>query len=196
MTSSIYDMTDAEHAFDRAALVARDLQRQLGQGCYATAFADAEGNTYLFVSGTGEVNGNQGFAYDSDDVRSYLDGLDGTLDYSDFCDSVDAVVDIEVAVAAAAEGWVICEGGSCRPVSTMIRNLVALVDVTPNRGTVLYVGEDECAAREACKAAGGPGGTRILPEHPDSAETPAVGARVYHDHEYAWTAVGYSEAQS
>ncbi len=75
----------------------------------------------------------------------------------------------------------------------MIRNLVALGDVTPNRGTVLYVGNDEGDARAACEAAGGPGGTRVLTEHPDSVEAPAVGARAYHDHEFAWTACGHSE---
>jgi hypothetical protein len=70
---------------------------------------------------------------------------------------------------------------------------IALSDLTPNRGTVLYVGTDEAAAREACDANGGD--TRVLREHPDSAETPTVGARAYHDHEYAWTACGYSASE-
>jgi hypothetical protein len=75
---------------------------------------------------------------------------------------------------------------------------VALSDVTPNRGTVIYCGPDKDDANDACLAAGGPGGARVLAEHPASAETPAIGARAYHDGEFAWTYCGYGtpEAQS
>lgn len=67
---------------------------------------------------------------------------------------------------------------------------VGISDVTPNRGTVVYYGSSELDAQDACSAAGGPGGTRVLAEHPQSCDEIVVGQRAYQDGEFAWTACG------
>ncbi len=68
---------------------------------------------------------------------------------------------------------------------------VGLSDVTPNHGTVVYCGASELDAQDACEAAGGPGGTRVLREHPQSCEEIEIGKRAYQDGEFAWLKCGY-----
>jgi hypothetical protein len=73
---------------------------------------------------------------------------------------------------------------------------VGLSDVTPSRGTVVYYGTSELDAQDACEAAGGPAGTRVLPEAPESCDEIEIGRRAYHDGAVAWVARGYAEVQS
>ena len=76
-----------------------------------------------------------------------------------------------------------------RKPAAQVQYFVTLTDVTPNRGTIAYYGQDEGEAREAAEAAGGD--ARILREHPRSCEAMVPGERAYHDGETAWRTVGY-----
>jgi len=76
-----------------------------------------------------------------------------------------------------------------RKPAAQVQYFVTLTDVTPNRGTIAYYGQDEDEAREAAEAAGGD--TRILREHPRSCEAMVLGERAWHDGETAWRTVGY-----
>jgi len=68
---------------------------------------------------------------------------------------------------------------------------VGLLLTVATRGTVLYCGLDERDARAACEAAGGPGGTRVLPVHVHNVGAIEVGAIAHHDFEHAWCALAY-----
>jgi hypothetical protein len=89
--------------------VAKNLEKSLGQGCYATAY-EIDGNRYIVTTGTGDGC----FAYDADDVESFLDDLDGAeFDYNDFCQDVSPNADRDLAEALATHDVRICRGGSC-----------------------------------------------------------------------------------
>lgn len=68
---------------------------------------------------------------------------------------------------------------------------MTLSDVTPNRGTVEYYGDSELAAGDVCPADG-----RVFPVHADNVEAPEIGDRAYHDGEFAWRSLGYSDADT
>lgn len=94
--------------------VAKNLEKALGEGCYATAY-EIEGNRYIVTTGTGEGC----FAYDADDVERFLDRLEESgkaFDYADFCSDVSPNADRDLAEALATHDVRICRGGSCMSV--------------------------------------------------------------------------------
>lgn len=82
------------------------------------------GSAYIVTTGTGEISyGSDGgacaFAYDADDVRTWLTSTraDETLDYGDMCDALSASNDRDLAIyLAARHEYRLTEEGACVPV--------------------------------------------------------------------------------
>lgn len=79
----------------------------------------------LVTTGTGErhygsaLGGSCAFAYATEDVERFLDGLDdGPGDYTDMCETLHTIETRELALVLAYDGLRLTHAGACNPVLT------------------------------------------------------------------------------
>jgi hypothetical protein len=94
-----------------------------------------DGETYYVTTSTGEMGfgrkfgGSAAFAY----VAADVDAIEDEIDYSEFCQRVDAETDRDLAIACAIEGMRLTKGGSCSPVLSDAEFLAARDELVGER---------------------------------------------------------------